>query len=444
MVGRGMNVLCGLVLLVLWAAGSVARAGSVGPSPNAGPDAGTQQAAPYVVLVSLSGFRYDYANKYGAPSLEAIAEHGAWAAAGMIPAYPASASPNQYTLATGLYPEHHGIVADSFYDPARQQRFLSPDSKPDAKTATDGSWYGGTPLWVLAERQGMRTACLHWVGCEVEIGGVRPSYSAKSDRNLRGEPRIEQVNRWLQLPPETRPHLILFSLSDVDRVGRAFGPDAPETRDAVHRVDDLLGKLGGSLEKLHLPIDLIVVSDAGMETEQGPWINLEKYADLSQFETVGSLLYPKTEDAAAKAYGQLKIVSGRFKVYRRNKMPPELAYNANARVGDPVVVATGPYAIRAHALPGPAEDRPPDRGVNGFDPQAMTSMRAIFYAEGPDIRAGGRVRPFENVNVYPFIATLLRLNTPKVDGSANVLSSVIKEPAPAPDSAYDKAPAPQQ
>ncbi len=34
-----------------------------------GPNAAAQQAKPYVVMVSLDGFRYDYAKKYGAKHL---------------------------------------------------------------------------------------------------------------------------------------------------------------------------------------------------------------------------------------------------------------------------------------------------------------------------------------------------------------------------------------
>src|SRR5271154_6903132 len=115
----------------------------------------SQQAKPYVVLVSLDGFRYDYAQKYDAKNLLAFAKQGASAPDGMIPSYPSITFPNHYTLVTGLYPEHHGIVANTFYDPVRKARY----SYTDATSDTDGSWYGGTPLWVLAEQQGMRAAC---------------------------------------------------------------------------------------------------------------------------------------------------------------------------------------------------------------------------------------------------------------------------------------------
>src|SRR5208282_2776893 len=76
-----------------------------------GPNAPAQRAKHYVILVSLDGFRYDYAAEHGAPNLERMAEEGASAPEGMIPSFPSVTFPNHYSIVTGLYPGHHGIVA---------------------------------------------------------------------------------------------------------------------------------------------------------------------------------------------------------------------------------------------------------------------------------------------------------------------------------------------
>jgi predicted AlkP superfamily pyrophosphatase or phosphodiesterase len=384
-----------------------------------GPNTPAQQAKPYVVLLSLDGFRYDYAGKYGAKHLLALGAAGAIAGQGMIPSYPSLTFPNHYTLVTGLYPEHHGIVANSFYDPARKQRY----SYSDPVSNRDGSWYGGTPLWVLAEKQGMRSACFFWPGSEAEIDGGRPSYYLHFDDHFPDEKRIDQVIAWLRLPAAQRPHFITLYYSTVDHAGHQYGPDSPETATAVQHVDQLVGVLWADLARLQLPVDLIVVSDHGMEREQGAWIDLSSYASLQNFTAVGTLLYPNSEAAAEKAYQELKIKSDAFTVYRRKRVPAALHYNSNAREGDPVVVANGPYAIRAQV---PADDHPPDQGVHGYDPRAMKSMRALFLAVGPDIRPGTKLEPFENVNVYPMVAKILGLDAPQVDGSLNVLSNILK------------------
>lgn len=385
-----------------------------------GPNAPAAEAKHYVVLVSLDGFRYDYAKKYGATHLLAIAARGASVPDGMIPAYPSLTFPNHYTLVTGLYPEHHGIVGNQFYDPARKERYTF----TDPKTATDGSWYGGTPLWSLAEKQGMRSACFFWPGSEAEIAGERPTYYLHFDNKFPNEQRIQQVIAWLKLPPAQRPHFITLYYSDVDHAGHEFGPDAPQTAAAVHHLDALMGTLERDLDALHLPIDLIIVSDHGMAKIEGGWIALDSFAPLDNLITAGGYLYAPDEAAANSVYQKLKAADAAFMVYRRSRVPAELHFNSNPREGDPVIVARGPYAV-APKVPAGAAARAPLPGEHGFDPYMLPEMKAIFFAEGPDIRRGVKLKPFENVNVYPLIVKLLGLEAPKVDGSLNVLSGIL-------------------
>jgi predicted AlkP superfamily pyrophosphatase or phosphodiesterase len=376
-----------------------------------GPNAEAQQSKHYVVLVSLDGFRYDYAKKYGAKHILGIAARGASVPEGMIPSYPSLTFPNHYTLVTGLYPEHHGIVGNQFYDPQRKEKY----SYTDPKTNSDGSWYGGTPLWSLAEKEGMRSACFFWPGSEAEIAGERPTYYLHFDNNFPDNKRIDQVIEWLKLPAEKRPHFITLYYSSVDHAGHEYGPDSPQTAEAVKHVDELMGTLEEDLKALHMPIDLIIVSDHGMEKIQGGWIDLDKYAPLDGLTAVGDYLYAPTEEAANAAYQKLKAA--------------DAAFNSNEREGDPIIVARGPYAIRAHAPPADREDRAPTVGNHGFDPYAMPNMKAVFYAEGPDIRAGVKLKSFENVNVFPLLVKILGLDTPPVDGSLGVLSGVLTEQA---------------
>jgi predicted AlkP superfamily pyrophosphatase or phosphodiesterase len=390
------------------------------PNP---PNAVAQRSKPYVVLVSLDGFRYDYVERYDAKNLLDMALRGVSAPKGMIPAYPSVTFPNHWTIVTGLYPEHHGIVANNFYDPARKEKY----SYADAKTSGDGSWYGGTPLWVLAEQQGMRSACFFWPGSEAEIQGKRPSYYLHFDDKFPDEKRVEQVLAWLRLPVKKRPHFITLYYANVDHAGHAYGPDAPATGEAVRLVDDMIGKLSEGIEKLGLPVDLIVVADHGMETAQGDWIALDKWADLSQFETSGPLLYAKSEADAEKAYNSLLGVSDMFEVYRRAKVPENLHFDSNPRGGDPVVVPTGPFNIVAHVPGLNSNPMTPARGAHGYDPDTMPSMKAIFYAAGPDIRVGVTVAPFENIHLYPLIANILGLRIGPVDGQLRVLQGVLQK-----------------
>lgn len=412
------------LILILTATVCAAQSASrVLEVPNP-PNTTEQQAKHYVVLVSLDGFRYDYATKYRAKNLLAMAARGASAPDGMIPSYPSVTFPNHYSIVTGLYPAHHGIVANAFYDPARKEIY----SYTNPKTTGDGSWYDGTPLWVLAEQQGMRAASFFWPASGAEIQGKRPCYNmAPYDDNFPDEKRVEQVLAWLQLPPEKRPHFIALYYPNTDHAGHAYGPDAPETAEAVRHVDEMIGKLSDGISASGLPVDLIVLADHGMETLQGGWVILDKWADLSQFETTGSLLYAKSEADAEKAYQALLGASDKFKVYRRAQVPADLHFNSNPREGDPVVVPTGSFAIVAHDPNSNGGTRVPPRGGHGYDPRQMPSMNAIFYAAGPDIRPGVTVASFENVNVYPLIANILGLHTGPTDGKLIVLQGILKK-----------------
>jgi alkaline phosphatase D len=416
-------VRCCLVAVVLSGGLSLAQdptAVIVVPNP---PNTAAQQAKHYVVLVSLDGFRYDYPRRYGAPHLLQLGFKGASAPEGMFPAYPSLTFPNHISIITGLYPEHHGIVANSFWDPTREQTYVYSQTESDS----DGSWYSGTPLWVLAEQQGMRSACLFWPGSEAEIQGKRPSYYLHFDNKLDDEKRVDQVVAWLKLPPELRPHFITLYYSNADHAGHVYGPDSEEVRAAVHHVDAMVGDLMAKIAPLHLPVDFVVVADHGMVTLQGGLVTLSDFADLSDFHTEGALLYPKPDADVQETYEEfLAHPDPRFKVYRRADVPAYLHFDANPREGDPIVVPNGPFLLRAHA--SEAESTSKYRGGHGFNPRTMPEMKAIFFAGGPDIRSGVQLKPFENVNIYPFIAEILGLKPPAGDGTLEVLRPALKAP----------------
>jgi predicted AlkP superfamily pyrophosphatase or phosphodiesterase len=158
--------------------------------------------------------------------------------------FPSLTFPNHYTLVTGLYPAHHGLVDNSFYDPAKDAYY----SVGNKSAVQDSSWYGGTPLWVLAEKQGMLSASFYWVGSEAAIQGVRPTYYYKFNTKISMDSRIRVVHDWLSLPEEKRPHFITFYIPDVDHQEHLHGVNSKETsesrclRGRKHRQT---GKLGG-------------------------------------------------------------------------------------------------------------------------------------------------------------------------------------------------------
>ena len=174
-----------------------------------GPNSAWAQSQHYVVLVSLDGFRWDYAKRDNATHLLAFAKRGVSAPEGMLPSYPSVTFPNHFTIVTGLYPEHHGLIANKFIDPDRGARY----NYTDPASVADGSWYGGIPLWSLAESQGMRTASLLWVGSEAKIAGFRPTwyahYDDKTDRTPESrQASIDNTVALLRAPSSRSPALL--------------------------------------------------------------------------------------------------------------------------------------------------------------------------------------------------------------------------------------------
>jgi Type I phosphodiesterase / nucleotide pyrophosphatase len=192
-------------------------------------------------------------------------------------------------------------------------------------------------------------------------------------------------------------------------------------------LDTMMGDLQVKLAVLHLPIDLVVVADHGMVTLENDPVTLSDFADLSNFHTDGSLLYAKSDADAEKAYEEFRAhPDSRFTAYRRANTPVELHFDTSPREGDPVIVPNGPFTIRA--LPSSEHgDTHKIHGGHGFNPRTMPQMKAIFFAAGPDIKSCVRLQPFENVNLYPFMAKMLELDPPVVDGRLNVLAPALKK-----------------
>ena len=374
---------------------------------------------PYVVLVSIDGFRHDYRDRYDTPTLDRVADTGAVADA-LIPVYPTLTFPNHYTIATGLYPQRHGLVGNRFYDPIRGEEY----NYRERVSVQDGTWYRGEPIWVTAETQGMVTAALFFVGTEMALDGVRPTYWTEYDGRLPDDDRVEQVLEWLRLPERERPHLVTLYFSGVDSAGHDAGPVSDEVRDAIRGVDFALGRLLDGIEQLPHGdlVSIVVVSDHGMGlVDHTLTTDLRAVADMQDARIVvtgtGANLFVGGDRERAR---QLRDdINGDLhggRAYLRDEMPDTLHYRSDPRIGDVVVVAS------PGALVGLRDDSSVT-GMHGWSPDDP-EMHGILLARGPEIVKGARVRPLENIHVYPLLARLLRVTpAPDIDGDPSVLAS---------------------
>jgi predicted AlkP superfamily pyrophosphatase or phosphodiesterase len=385
-------------------------------------NAATQLNKPYVILISADGFRYDYAEKYNAENLLKLSSSGTKAKS-MIPSFPSVTFPNHYTIATGLYPAHHGLVYNQFYDRGRKATY----SIGDRKTVEDGNWYGGIPLWVLAEQQGMLSASYYFVGTEAAIRQTYPTYWYRFGENTDINYRINKVVEWLKLPEDIRPHFITFYISNVDHDGHMFGPDAPETEAAVQFVDKAIGSMVEKVTATGLPVNYIFLADHGMAAvDTLTRINIATMIDTSRFIMRGgntSLhLYAKDTADIEPTYVLLKKKERFFNVYLREDIPAQWHYTKTDdrfnRIGDIFIVPQYPKVLSSYT-------NRISPGAHGFDP-AIKKMHATFYAWGPQIKTGKTIRSFENVHVYPLICQLLGLTyTEQIDGDPKVLEKIV-------------------
>lgn len=383
---------------------------------------------PYVIMISTDGFRYDYAKKYNAENLLRYSNSGVQAEA-MIPSYPSITFPNHWSLITGLYPSHHGLVDNFFYDYERKEKY----AMSNKQNAEDGSWYGGTPLWALAEKQGMISASLQWVGSASDAGGMRPTYYYHYHEKFAPSEKVDKVISWLKLPEAQRPHFISLYFPEVDGAGHHFGPESKETETAVHLIDEAVGNLVQKVNDLRLKnVNFVFVSDHGMIQVDGgnPLEIPQMLFDKERFDYYNSQtllrVYVKNPKEVKSVFKELKVnKTGDYEVYLDKKLPKYLHFatrdDSFHRIGQILLIPKAPKVFLEKGQKTSA-------GKHGYDPKLVPEMKATFFAWGPAFSNNLVINEFENVNVYPVVAEILHLNTAqKIDGKLKTLKPILKE-----------------
>lgn len=375
-----------------------------------------------LVVLSLDGFRWDYPELYSTPNLDALADKGTRAEY-LIPAFPSKTFPNHYTLATGLYPDHHGLVNNSFLDPLTGKLY----SIGDREAVEDGYFYGGEPVWNTAEEQGIRSAVCFWVGSEADIQGKRPSRWKPYDHEMPFVDRMDTVMSWLQLPLEKRPGLIMWYLHEPDAVGHTYGPESLETGKTVEYLDSLVGVFIHRMKELphYETINLIILSDHGMtEISNGRVIWLNDHIPSHWIKTArgGS---PVINLQAAEGFYDTLLHTleaiPHLVVAANPSAPPSWHYGTHPRCLDFTVTADPGWSI------GWERGRSFEGGAHGYDPATCPDMNAIFYARGPSFRNGKTIPAFENIHVYELMCELLGISPSPNDGNPENISMIMEK-----------------
>jgi predicted AlkP superfamily pyrophosphatase or phosphodiesterase len=386
----------------------------------------------YVVMVSFDGFRWDYTDLYDTPNFDALAGNGVKAEK-LIPSFPTKTFPNHYTLVTGLYPDHHGIINNAFYanDLGKMYRI------GDREMVQNGKCYFGEPIWVTAERQGIRTASFFWVGSEADIMGMHPTYWKPYDGKVPYTDRVDQVIRWLKLPEGKAPGLITLYFDEPDGTGHDYGPIDPEMGETVAFLDSILGYLRSEISKLEWSdrINLIVLSDHGMGPISGDrYVYLDQYLKKEWTENVAGsnpvFLIKPAVGCADSIIMALDTVKG-IRAWQKEDIPLRLHYGSSPRFPGIVVVADSLWSVetgepRGHEKKGDHEYQElTARGTHGYD-NAYTAMHTIFLAEGPAFKVGYKRSPFSNVEVYNIVARILELDPAANDGALENVKDIFR------------------
>eukprot|EP00850_Spirogloea_muscicola_P019934 SM000202S05905 [mRNA] locus=s202:87797:92330:- [translate_table: standard] len=373
-------------------------------------------APPLVILISSDGFRWGYDRKVPTPSIDRLRQEGVEVDDGLLPVFPSVTFPNHYSIATGLFPPWHGIIANHFHNASHTFESFSMRS-------TDPKWWLGEPIWQTALKQGLKAATFFWPGSEVhkDPWACDPSYCLHYNGSVPYEERVDKVLEWVDLPEVERPSLITLYFEEPDHSGHQFGPDDRAISAAVSRVDDMIGRLLDGLTSRDVldDVNIILLSDHGMLAncagkevyleDMEPWVNISR----AWIETTGSVLAlrPPPEVEALDVYKGMSdaLASGdvansdSVSLYLKDALPERFNYTDSDRIQPILAIASEGYAIRYSR-----HDSMACGGSHGYD-NALLSMRAVFFARGPRFASGRKVGAFSNVEIYGLMCSILDL-----------------------------------
>jgi predicted AlkP superfamily pyrophosphatase or phosphodiesterase len=391
---------------------------------------GTAVFGPTTILVSLDGFRADFLDRGLTPTLNALIAEGV-SPQYMLPSFPSVTFPNHFTLVTGLYPESHGIVSNTFWDPALKENF----HYTNQSISMQPKWWNAEPLWMTAERHGLRTGIHMWPGSEAHIGGVDPTYLDKYNGSEELPRKVDRILELLDLPgaeeesvivPE-RPQFIAAYVPDVDADGHKFGPNSTEIRNTISQVDSMLAELMSGLRSRNLTdiINLVIVSDHGMATTATErLVQLDDFIDLGLVDRIDGWplrgIRPKKPEDLETLQNQLENLTLQYphavEVYTRETMPERYHFSRNGRIAPLWVIPKTGWAIverpdfdAQEAIRTGRVYHP--KGVHGYDHEHPL-MRAIFIARGPAFPhpPNSRLEVFQNLNVYNLVCDSLGID----------------------------------
>jgi predicted AlkP superfamily pyrophosphatase or phosphodiesterase len=376
-----------------------------------------------LLLISIDGFMNEYLERNETPNFNRLINQGVKAEY-MIPAFPTKTFPNHFTIVTGLYPENHGIIANNFYD----ERLDADFSFGPIDTPNDERWWGGEPIWITAEKQGLTATTFFWPGSEASYDGVQPSRWVEYDGSVPHEARIDSVMNWLDPDGPVQAHFSTLYFSFVDSEGHEYGPNSKEVDQTVQEMDRLIGVLLDEVQNRGLQgkLNIILTSDHGMSalSEERVIVIDEMISmdDVRMIDWTPVAMIQPDSGKTNQVYQTLKENEENYRVYRKSELPDRYHFSDHYRIPEIIMIADDGYTITTREW---LEERGVMGGTHGFDHE-LPSMRTIFFAMGPDFKSGEVAGPFQNIHLYELMSRLLNLDPAPNDGSFEEVHTLLK------------------
>ncbi|HPN36822.1 MAG TPA: ectonucleotide pyrophosphatase/phosphodiesterase [Melioribacteraceae bacterium] len=375
----------------------------------------------YVILVSFDGFRWDYLNRNLTPTLENVINNGVRALS-LRPCFPSKTFPNHISIATGMHPQNHGIISNSFENPFTNENY--------GMRTTGSKWYNGEFIWETLERNGIKTASYFWPGSEIEYSERRPSLYKKYEHYFPYYNRIDSLIAWLSLPEEKRPHFLTVYFDATDTYGHKYGPNSPEVNKTIQSLDTLSSYLLKRLDEIGMgdKVNVIFLSDHGMtEIGDDKFINIEDIVKgySVELQNDGPVMMISTKPENRDEVYELLKKQKNFSVYKKEEMPDYYNFNKHPFINDLVLVADLGYSLLDNKSIKKASEYD-GKGNHGFSNNEL-DMHGIFIAKGPAFKKGFKTGTVWNIDIYPLICKIFGIfPRSNIDGKSERIEFLLK------------------
>ncbi|XP_065160504.1 bis(5'-adenosyl)-triphosphatase enpp4-like isoform X2 [Atheta coriaria] len=389
---------------------------------------------PVLIVVSYDAFRYNYFEKNGSLYMDKLRKEGTYADY-MLNVFPTKTFPNHHSIATGLYPESHGVVGNSFYDP-KLKRVIK---------MSEEMWRFRDdiiPIWTLNEIRGAGrySGSMMWPGAKYLYNNKNITYIQDWDIDADWYKRVDTIISWIKNP--TKPaNLVMLYFEEPDTHGHVYGPESDTVFNLLKRLDNITRYIDDQLLANDLAdyVNVIHLSDHGMSSVSPPnFINITQFLKSNTYEiadTSPCLHIIPDSDFEQETYKNLRQASrehGNFSVYWKKDLPSKWHFKNNRRAPPIFVLADPGYAFQdlaeaaqTYALKYHINITPESQfGVHGYDNED-TDMHPFFMARGPKIKKQHKVSPFHTVDLYNLFCDILEIKPVANNGSSANIKAIL-------------------